>query len=171
MSPTAFGEALEGLLGTATGTDAPTEARRAEPSSNAILSLAPRVRKSANATTLRARAGRIALQQRRELEERGHVKDVIGEWGPPGVLPTSRAPEESPGFHEWMEQGGAKGYERRLRKVAQRGVVKLFNAIRAAQTTSPGDIDKAREQSTSHKTNPLGNREAARTWVYRWLLY
>lgn len=151
VSPTAFGEAMEELLG-------------GKPSAGpAILSQAPRVRKSANASTLRAKAARIALQERRERQESAHVRDVIGEWGPPGVLPgTTPDPDVMQAF---LEQGGAKGYERRLRKVAQRGVVKLFNAIRAAQSTPSDDIDKARELSGARhgakKANPIGSRETA----------
>ncbi|WFD34239.1 hypothetical protein MCUN1_001076 [Malassezia cuniculi] len=151
VSPTAFGETMEKLLG-----DTPS-------SGPAILSLAPRVRKSANASTLRAKAARIALLERRVRQERAHVRDVIGEWGPPGVLP-GRTPDEAT-QQAFLEQGGTKGYERRLRKVAQRGVVKLFNAIRAAQSTSTEDIDKARAiaggRHGAKKVNAVGSRETA----------
>ena len=161
VSPTTFGDAMEQLLG-------------ATPSSGpAILSLAPRVRKSANASTLRAKAARIALLERRERQERAHVRDVIGEWGPPGVLP-GNVPDEAV-EQSFLEQGGTKGYERRLRKVAQRGgaslltVVKLFNAIRAAQSTSTDDIDKARTLSGGRhgakKANVVGSRETARAYL------
>ena len=127
-----------------------------------ILSLAPSVRRTANTTTLRAKAARMALEKKREREERAHVRDVIGDWLPPGVLPGQTIPEDSPQMIEWTEQGGAKGYERRLRKVAQRGVVKLFNAIRVAQETSVDDVDKARAlKRKSSKTNALGNSERA----------
>ena len=118
------------------------------------------MRKTANVSTLKARAGRIALQQRRAQEERGRIKDVIGDWGAPGVAP-SQVPPDDARTSEWLEAGGTKGYERKLRKVAQRGVVKLFNAIRAAQSTSVDDIDKARAQNTSRKTNALGSKDTA----------
>ena len=104
---------LEGLLGDKREAKAPAS----------ILSLAPSVRRTANTTTLRAKAARMALEKKREREERAHVRDVIGDWLPPGVLPGQTIPEDSPQMIEWTEQGGAKGYERRLRKVAQRGVV------------------------------------------------
>lgn len=104
----------------------------------------------------------MALEKRREREERAHVRDVIGDWGPPGVLPGQTVTPEAPTMLAWTEQGGAKGYERRLRKVAQRGVVKLFNAIRAAQETSVDDVDKARAlKRKGTKTNALGNTETA----------
>ncbi|WFD32808.1 hypothetical protein MSPP1_003859 [Malassezia sp. CBS 17886] len=148
VSPTAFGETLEALL-------RPQEAAAPTPAS--ILSLAPSIRRTANATTLRAKAARLALDHRRQREERAHVKDVIGSWGPPGMLPGTDAQAPT----AWMDGGGAKGYERKLRKVAQRGVVKLFNAIRAAQTTSAEDVDKARAQPKSQRTNALGSRDVA----------
>lgn len=160
MSPTAFGATLEGLLGLGGEEDASLPAPA--PTQPSILSLAPSVRRTANKTTLRAKAERLALEQRREREERAHVRDVIGGWGPPGRLPSQHTDAEAPETLEWLEQGGTKGYERRLRKVAQRGVVKLFNAIRVAQETSMDDVDKARaNKRTSAKTNPLGSTEAA----------
>ncbi|KAI3617199.1 hypothetical protein CBS9595_003108 [Malassezia furfur] len=155
VSPTQFGEVMEGLLGG-------KETTATKPTASSILSLAPSVRRTANSTTLRAKAARMALEKRREREERAHVRDVIGDWLPPGVLPGQTVDQNTPQMIEWTEQGGAKGYERRLRKVAQRGVVKLFNAIRAAQETSVDDVDKARAlKRKSNKTNALGNSERA----------
>ncbi|PWZ02642.1 hypothetical protein BCV70DRAFT_214178 [Testicularia cyperi] len=187
-SPTSFGNALEGLLGiTATGdldvvneeeahaadegekdnlevnrhTKRRTIAKSESQLPPAILSLAPHLRRSAQSTTLSARAARIALEQRRRREERCHVKDVIGGWGPPGVLPPlededGNIIETTPSTHgeaeklqDWASQGGSQGYERKLRKVAQRGVVKLFNAIRAAQTTTEDDLHEAESKQSS----------------------
>ncbi|CCV00124.1 unnamed protein product [Malassezia sympodialis ATCC 42132] len=113
-----------------------------------ILSLAPGIRKTANASTMRAKAARMMLEQRRQREERAHVKDVIGEWGPPGVQASS-GPVYTEAMDAWLEQGGTKGYERRLRKTAQRG---------------EDDIDKARSMQTTkqaRKVNALGNKEMA----------
>jgi len=151
LSLNAFGETLEQLLGT-----------ESAPAPNEILSLAPRLRHTANASTLRAKAARLALEKRKEREERAHIKDVIGEWGPPGSLSyAGHAPLSGPALDAWTEQGGAKGYERRLRKTAQRGVVKLFNAIRAAQSTTEDDIERARMTQKSRKVNELGNKDMA----------
>jgi len=151
VSLNAFGETLEQLLGT-----------ESAPAPNEILSLAPRLRHTANASTLRAKAARLALEKRKEREERAHIKDVIGEWGPPGSLSyAGHAPLSGPALDAWTEQGGAKGYERRLRKTAQRGVVKLFNAIRAAQSTTEDDIERARMTQKSRKVNELGNKDMA----------
>lgn len=134
---------------------AKTASTKQEAQVPAILSLAPHLRRSAQSTSLSARAARIALEQKRRREERCHVKDVIGGWGPPGVLPPLQdedgnrlespfaAEDEAEKLQEFASQGGSQTYERKLRKVAQRGVVKLFNAIRAAQTTTEDDLEEA----------------------------
>ncbi|CAH7675800.1 Rrp15p-domain-containing protein [Phakopsora pachyrhizi] len=79
--------------------------------------------------------------KRHERQERGHIRDVIGGWTPRPALP----------FSEWLIQDQDKGslnngdlvggasHERSLRRLAQTGVVKLFNAIRAAQDVCDAD--------------------------------
>ena len=123
----------------------------------------PHLRRSAQSTTLSARAARIALEQKRRREERCHVKDVIGGWGAPGVPPPMEdedgniietAPatgDEAERLQEFATQGGSQMYERKLRKVAQRGVVKLFNAIRAAQTTTEDDLEEVEAKQSAAK--------------------
>lgn len=187
-SPTSFGTALEGLLGIAPSTSAgdletvgedeeeadvaseeetskkakkpKTTSTKSEASVPAILSLAPHLRRSAQSTTLSARAARIALEQKRRRQERSHIKDVIGGWGPPGVLPalededgnvieTFYAENDEERLEEFASQGGSQVYERKLRKVAQRGVVKLFNAIRAAQTTTEDDLEEVEAKKSA----------------------
>ena len=201
-SPTSFGNALEGLLGIAPSTSseglepleevaeddqeasddeqkaskkkAKTAAPKSEAQIPAILSLAPHLRRSAQSTTLSARAARIALEQKRRREERCHVKDVIGGWGPPGVLPAlededgniietfpAAAADEAEKLQEFASQGGSQTYERRLRKVAQRGVVKLFNAIRAAQTTTEDDLEQAEAKQSAAKATAAKSTGAA----------
>lgn len=195
-SPTSFGSTLEGLLGiapsTSTGEALKTlaesgeeaeaesadeaESRQKKPKKTttteaavpAILSLAPHLRRSAQSTSLSARAARIALEQKRRREERSHVKDVIGGWGPPGVLPALEDEDgniietfptfadEAEKLQEFAAQGGSTTYERKLRKVAQRGVVKLFNAIRAAQTTTEDDLEEAEAKQSSAKSSGKG---------------
>ncbi|WFD45107.1 hypothetical protein MPSI1_003784 [Malassezia psittaci] len=157
VSPTQFGELLQGLLG-----EEAESSSKAPKQATPILSLAPSIRRSANSKALRAKAARMALEKRHERQERAHVRDVIGDWTPPGILPGQQIDSSTASMQEYMDQGGGKGYERRLRKVAQRGVVKLFNAIRAAQETSVDDVDKARAlKQKSHQTNPLGSSERA----------
>jgi len=66
--------------------------------------------------------------ERKSLLEKGRVRDVLG-------LET-----------EGVETGKVLEEERRLKKTAQRGVVKLFNAVRAAQVKAEGAQREAREQ-------------------------
>ncbi|PWN24481.1 hypothetical protein BDZ90DRAFT_235027 [Jaminaea rosea] len=110
-----------------------------------IFSLAPSVRSRISSSTLSAKAGRVATEERRARMDRFRVRDVIGGWGPPGVLPDgtslakARTAEGSDAEDDAVDDFSSKLHERALRKVAQRGVVKLFNAIRAAQSTSLPD--------------------------------
>ncbi|EKM61248.1 uncharacterized protein PHACADRAFT_84714 [Phanerochaete carnosa HHB-10118-sp] len=103
---TQFGATLQSLL----STDAP---------STQPLSLKPSIARKRNDEKLEAKGKKVLQIERKEKEEKGRVKDVIGGWG-----------GES---------------ERALRKVAQRGVIKLFNAIQQAQAqaTVAGESLKA----------------------------
>lgn len=134
---------MVGLLGAGDVEESKMKQQKGQP---AILSLAPHVRRSAHSSRLNDKASRLAVEAKKKRAERARVTDVIGGWGAPGqVLKTDegdeREAEESEHFKEWSLQGGAQAYEKRLRKVAQRGVVKLFNAIRAAQNTTESDVE------------------------------
>jgi hypothetical protein len=61
--------------------------------------------------------------EKREALDKGRVKDVLGA----STAFDAASGKEGPSVQETME------LEKRLRKTAQRGVVKLFNAVRAAQ--------------------------------------
>jgi hypothetical protein len=65
---------------------------------------------------------------RKDDLERGRVKDVLG-------LTSGLA-------------GETAEEEKRLRKIAQRGVIKLFNAVRAAQVKGEEAAREARKQGT-----------------------
>ncbi|GJE85708.1 Rrp15p domain-containing protein [Phanerochaete sordida] len=71
------------------------------------LSLKPSIARKRNDEKLEAKGKKVLLIERKEKEEKGRIKDAIGGWGGEG--------------------------ERALRKVAQRGVIKLFNVIQQAQ--------------------------------------
>ncbi|UZJ51336.1 hypothetical protein CBS101457_000656 [Exobasidium rhododendri] len=169
-SPSTFGAALEGLLGKADEEKADDDGSEEMKSStlqgkgqSTILSLAPHIRRSAQSSRLNEKASRLAVEAKKKREERARVKDVIGGWGAPGQLPKTlegndKEEDDSDDgdeqVKEWTMQGGAQGYEKRLRKVAQRGVVKLFNAIRAAQGTTEEDVDLVKgtkKEETSSK--------------------
>ncbi|KAG8950963.1 hypothetical protein FRC03_012689 [Tulasnella sp. 419] len=108
ISPTPFGKALTTLLDTSAPSTQP-------------LSLRPAVAKQKNDEKSEMRAKKLLAGERKEKEEKGHIKDVIGGWG-----------GES---------------ERALRKVAQRGVVQLFNIIQQAQNTAK----EAEEEAKAHR--------------------
>lgn len=81
---------------------------------------------------------------------RGHVRDVIGGWGPRPPLPFSEWESKAARDFEAAKRGGKLSVEegetsaereKRLRKLAQRGVVRLFNAIGAAQGVAGKDKD------------------------------
>ncbi|KAI6047707.1 Rrp15p-domain-containing protein [Pisolithus marmoratus] len=92
--PSQFGTILQSLLETETPSALP-------------LSLKPSIARQRNDAKLELKARKIIQVERKEKEDRGRARDVIGGWG-----------AES---------------ERSLRKVAQRGVVKLFNSIQQSQ--------------------------------------
>ncbi|KAF7191724.1 Ribosomal RNA-processing protein 15 [Pseudocercospora fuligena] len=66
--------------------------------------------------------------EKRALEEKGHVADVLG-------LQTPN-----------VDTGAILEEEKRLKKTAQRGVVKLFNAVRAAQVKAEEARAEARKE-------------------------
>ncbi len=83
-------------------------------------------------SALETKARRRLREQKRLAMEKGRVRDVL-------VASTTRTLNVATGeIEEAVEEGALTtgellAAERRLRKVAQRGVVKLFNAVRAAQ--------------------------------------
>ncbi|KAK2059072.1 Rrp15p-domain-containing protein, partial [Colletotrichum caudatum] len=108
--PSAFATSMSKILATKL-----TTAKRADP----VLARSAEAHESARAAVdlaLESKARKQLRQQKKEAMERGRVRNVLV------------APEA-----EGTSTGDMIETERRLRKVAQRGVVKLFNAVRAAQ--------------------------------------
>ncbi|KAI5452245.1 hypothetical protein NCC49_000810 [Naganishia albida] len=90
---------------------------------NPILALSSRpLPRSSTAEALERKAKRALKAEEKERQDRARVKNVIEGWGPTA--------DGAPGGQEW---------ERGLRKVAQRGVIKLFNAILQASATHQTD--------------------------------
>lgn len=173
-SPSTFGVALQDLLGGGPGADDEPEGGHAGKSGQpAILSLAPHIRRGAQSSKLNAKAARLALAARKKREDRAHVKDIIGGWGAPGQVPKTRegndksnSLDEGDLLKSWLQEGGVQGYEKKLRKSAQRGVVKLFNAIRAAQSTTQEDLKDEKKMTkrnaaakavSEKRSNPMDN--------------
>ncbi|SPQ21521.1 f7073071-8b84-4a8e-a3ab-59a1f2ef8ba3 [Thermothielavioides terrestris] len=105
--------------------------RRADPIVARSAAAAEQARAAADAA-LEAKARRRLREQKRLAMEKGRVRDVL-------VASKTRTLNLRTGEIEETAEEGAETTaqilerERRLRKVAQRGVVKLFNAVRAAQ--------------------------------------
>lgn len=109
-----------------------SQGRRADP----LLSRSADAQKASREVVdaaLEAKARKQMRQQKLAALEKGHVKDVL-------VATRDEATGEvEASTTEIMET------ERRLRKVAQRGVVKLFNAVRQAQVRGAEADSQARK--------------------------
>ncbi|KAL2754800.1 hypothetical protein ACRALDRAFT_2020198 [Sodiomyces alcalophilus JCM 7366] len=123
--PSAFSTSMSKILSTKL-----TTSRRVDP----VLSRSAAAHQAAQAaadSALELKARRLLRLQKKEAQEKGRVRDVLvatNREGVPGAGPSTTG--------EVLEA------ERRLRKVAQRGVVKLFNAVRAAQVKA-AEAEKA----------------------------
>ncbi|KAL6849435.1 pre-60S ribosomal particles component [Amphichorda felina] len=115
---TAFATSLSKILATKL-----SSSKRADP----VLSRSTEAQEASRDimdTTLDAKARRQLREQKRRASEKGRVKDVLV------ATRDEKTGEFEASTAEIMET------ERRLRKLAQRGVVKLFNAVRAAQVAA-----------------------------------
>lgn len=129
-----------------------------------------------SAEALEKKALKQLQAKKHEREERGHVSDIIAGWTPRPNIPFSQWAklEKKPnnnddgkgptGLVEYfgdnvgeMSTGGAEK-ERELRRLAQKGAVRLFNAIKAAQSTAE-DIEAGGSGET--RTAAIKNESAA----------
>ncbi|KAF2455555.1 Rrp15p-domain-containing protein, partial [Lineolata rhizophorae] len=110
--PSAFATSMNKILSSKL-----TSAKRADP----VLARSRDAHKTSQTMAeekLEARARHKLRDEKRAAKEKGRVKDVNGgEQGDEHGVSAAQVAEE----------------ERKLRKIAQRGVIKLFNAVRAAQ--------------------------------------
>ena len=145
--PTAFATSVSKIISTKLSTT-----RRADP---ALVrsAAAHQASKATVDTALDAKARKQLRAQRKEALERGRVRDVLV------ATTTSVAAGDREGSTaEILEM------ERRLRKVAQRGVVKLFNAVRAAQVRASEAERGARAEGVvgsgrkAGKVNEMSNK-------------
>lgn len=129
--PNAFATSMSRILDTKLSTS-----KRADP----VLSrskTAAEANKSLAEAKLESKARAQIKTEKRALLEKGRVKDVLG------------LENEEVATGEVMEE------EKRLKKTAQRGVVKLFNAVRAAQVKAETAMKAAKEEGVVG----LGKRE------------
>ena len=117
--PTAFASSMSAILGSKLSTQ-----KRADPVL-ARSAIAAEANASILNTKLETKARHKLRSEKKEALEKGRVKDVLG--------------TESGDSQATLEE------EKRLRKIAQRGVLKLFNAVRQAQVRG----EEARKAASS----------------------
>ncbi|KAK6432557.1 pre-60S ribosomal particles component, partial [Oleoguttula sp. CCFEE 5521] len=120
--PTAFSTSISKILDTKL-----TTSKRADPVLSRSKSAAEANRSIAD-SKLETKARAQIRGEKRHLMNKGRVVDVLG-------LET-----------EGVDTGKVMEEEKRLKKTAQRGVVKLFNAVRAAQVKAEGAMAQARQE-------------------------
>ncbi|KAL9126094.1 MAG: hypothetical protein Q9217_004810 [Psora testacea] len=136
--PTAFASSISAILGSKL-----TTAKRVDPVLSRSATAAEANASVAN-SKLEIKARRKLREDKKEAFERGRVKDVLLGTDRPGArVGTGNGAEE--GLDGEQSVGETIEQERRLRKTAQRGVVKLFNAVRQAQVKA----EEARAQGGS----------------------
>ncbi|KAJ4148094.1 hypothetical protein LMH87_002581 [Akanthomyces muscarius] len=126
--PAAFATSLSKILSTKL-----SSSKRADP----VLARSAAAHESSRAvldSALEAKAKRQLREQKRKAQEKGRVRDVLV-----ATAATTSALEPEVTTSEILAT------EAKLRKVAQRGVVKMFNAVRAAQVKSTETERAARD--------------------------
>ncbi|BGP42629.1 hypothetical protein JCM10449v2_006641 [Rhodotorula kratochvilovae] len=123
---------------------------------------------SAATLRLERRARSVLRETKAQHLARGHVRDVIGGWGSRPPLPFSQWDSANARGFEAAKRGGrleedetGAQREKRLRKLAQRGVVRLFNAIGAAQGTIGKDKDVEEQEKRKKLAVKIGVKEGA----------
>ncbi|KAL3434981.1 Rrp15p-domain-containing protein [Aspergillus tetrazonus] len=129
--PTAFSTSISKIL----ATKLPTSAR-ADPVLSRSKTVTQITSQIAEEKLDNAARAKLRAEKKEELD-RGRVRDVRG-------ISTGQA-------------GAVAEEEKRLRKIAQRGVVKLFNAVRAAQVRG----EEAAKEERKKGTVGIGEREKA----------
>ncbi|KAJ7293496.1 Rrp15p-domain-containing protein [Mycena rebaudengoi] len=112
------GDEIEGRLKASTFGATLQSLLQTDAPSTLPLSLKPSVGRKRNDEKLELRAKKVLQVEKKDKEDKGRIVDVIGGWG-----------GES---------------ERALRKVAQRGVVKLFNVIQQSQASNAEVAEQAK---------------------------
>ena len=127
---THFGAALQTLL----STDAP---------SNLPLSLKPSIARKRNDEKLESKGKKVLEVERKEREEKGRIKDVIGGWGG----------ESERALRKVAQRGGASAHlhHTQIRVLITRPVVKLFNVIQQTQAASAAAAEEVKAQRGSGK--------------------
>lgn len=132
--PDAFANSLTAILSSKLSTN-----KRVDP----VLSRSKEALATSDAladSKLEAKAKRRMKEEKRLASEKGRVRDVLlGDRTDEGRIGAEDGDSTGPSVAEIAMQ------EKRLRKTAQRGVVKLFNAVRAAQVKGEEEDRRVRE--------------------------
>ncbi|KAI9722924.1 MAG: hypothetical protein M1812_001372 [Candelaria pacifica] len=128
--PEAFATSMSKILGSKL-----TTTKRADPVLSRSKTAAAASQELSN-SRLEAKARHKLREDKKSELDRGRVRDVLG-------LDASTTNVE--GAEEGATMGETLEQEKRLRKTAQRGVVKLFNAVRAAQVKGEEAAREARK--------------------------
>ncbi|KAG5988940.1 hypothetical protein E4U52_006082 [Claviceps spartinae] len=141
--PNAFATSISKILSTKLSTS-----KRADP----VLSRSAAAHEASKAAVddvLEAKAKRHMKEQKKKALEKGRIREVL-------VASRDEFDIGAPDDSTAMTTTHILETERRLRKVAQRGVVKLFNAVRAAQVKAVEAEKDARREGVIG----MNNREA-----------
>ena len=141
--PAAFSNSIAKILGSKLSTS-----KRADPVL-ARSATAREANESLSNSRLEAKARQKLREDRTKDLERGRVRDVLLEKH--GSVPNDGGDTgEGPSVGKMQEQ------EKRLRRTAQRGVVKLFNAVRAAQVKGEEAARHAKSNGRDRKQERVG---------------
>ncbi|KAH0605457.1 uncharacterized protein H6S33_004679 [Morchella sextelata] len=125
--PAVFADAMSKILSSHLTTTA-----RKDP----VLVRAKKFQENIDESKLEAKARRVLREEKRKELEKGRIKEVVPK-------------DDDEAARKALE------HERKLRKTAQRGVVKLFNAVRAAQIKA----EEAQKQVKQKGVVGMTNRE------------
>lgn len=141
--PAAFSNSIAKILGSKLSTS-----KRADPVL-ARSATAREANESLSNSRLEAKVRQKLREDRTKDLERGRVRDVLLEKH--GSVPNDGGDTgEGPSVGKMQEQ------EKRLRRTAQRGVVKLFNAVRAAQVKGEEAARHAKSSGRDRKQERVG---------------
>jgi hypothetical protein len=129
--PEAFATSISKILGSKLSTS-----KRSDPVLSRSVD-ALQASKEITDEALETKARQKLRAEKREALDKGRVKDVLG---------ASTAFDAANGRGEGLTVQETMELEKRLRKTAQRGVVKLFNAVRAAQIKGEDAAKEARNK-------------------------
>ena len=147
--PAAFSNSIAKILGSKLSVS-----KRADPVL-ARSATAQEANESLSNSRLEAKARQKLREDKKKDLERGRVKDVLLGTDAPKVRATGSTITGGEA-KQGMSVGEMQEQERRLRKTAQRGVVKLFNAVRAAQVKGEEAARNAQGAGRDRKQERVG---------------